>query len=115
MLGLALLLIFSGDFSRFMTDLKLKPPCGSPAQNVPAEPDQIWSERAGPWLVRERVIQLAPGVAAISGEVLEVGSVLGVRTRPVVVVAILWRGDWQVHRVHCGPEPWPFVITRLTQ
>jgi len=115
MLPVVLLLLLTGDFSQFLAGLKRNPPCASSATSIPVARDQVWSERAGPWLVKERSIQLAPGVAVISGEVLEVGSTVGIRTRPVKILAILDRGDWRVHTAQCGPEPSPFVITRLTQ
>ncbi len=115
MLPLVLLLLLAGDFSQFLTHLKRNPPCAD--ANIPVARDRgrVWSERAGPWLVKERTIQLAPGIAFISGEVLEVGSTLGIRARRVQILAILDRGDWRVHTAQCGPEPSPFVITRLTQ
>ena len=62
MLPLTLLLLLTGDFSQFLTELKKNPPCA--ASNIPVVRDRgrIWSERAGPWLVKERSIQIAPGI-----------------------------------------------------
>jgi hypothetical protein len=114
MLPLTLLLLLTGDFKQFLTELKRDPPCAASSIPVVRSRDQVWSERAGPWLVKERSIQIAPGVAVISGEVLQVGSTVGFRTRPVRILAILDRGDWRVHTAECGPEAPPFVITRLS-
>ncbi|NWF84079.1 MAG: hypothetical protein HXY18_09655 [Bryobacteraceae bacterium] len=111
----ALFFLLAGDFKQFLSELKRSPPCSAFPLNFPVERPPVWSEHYGPRLINERVIQLAPGVAVISGDVVEVGPPFGFRRRPVRIIAVLHHRSWSIHTADCGPEPSPFAISRLAQ
>lgn len=111
----ALFLLMAGDFSQFLKELKRKPPCAVFPANVPIHRPPVWSEHYGPRMIDERVIHLAPGIAVITGQVVEIGPPFGLLRRPVRILAVFHHRSWSVHNAECGPDPSPFFISRLTQ
>jgi hypothetical protein len=114
---LVLLLLFYGDFGQFLAQLKKSPPaCVADFPfDFPVHRPAVWSEHYGPRLVSERVVQLAPGVAVVTGEVIEIGPPFGLVRRPVRILAVQKSGDWSIRSSECGPAPRPALITRLAQ
>lgn len=110
----ALWFLLAADFTQFLSELKRKPPCTALDAGITIYRPPIWSEHYGPRLIDERVIQLAPGIAVITGQVFEIGPPFGLLRRPVRILAVLHHSTWSVHNVECGPAPAPFAITRLT-
>lgn len=102
MLAPLLLFLLPGDFQEFVAELKQKPPaCPLSVLDFPVERPAAWSEHFGPRLIVERSVQLAPGVAVISGRILEIGPPHGLRDKKVRVVAVFYRGAWAIHHSEC--------------
>lgn len=117
MAHLVLLIMLVGDFGQFLSQLKQSPPaCSIPfLLDFPVHRPAIWSEHYGPRLVSERIVQLSPGVAVVTGEVIEIGPPFGLVRRPIRILATRNNGAWSIQNSECGSAPRPSVITRLTQ
>lgn len=110
----ALFLIMAGDFAQFLAGVKQSPP-SCPVRfpfDFQVERPAIWSEHYGPRLVSERIVQVSPGVAVVTGEVIEIGPPFGLVRRSIRILATQNNGEWSIKTSECGSEPQPVVIPR---